>query len=42
MPAGGSQLPQVQGRPDLQTMLSSLSGGGQARSAVSTTRERAI
>jgi hypothetical protein len=43
MPAGGSPMPeQPQARPDLQTMLSSLSGGGQARSAVSTTRERAI
>ena len=42
-PAGGSPMPeQPQRRPDLQTMLSSLSGGGQARSAVSTTRERAI
>jgi hypothetical protein len=43
MPAGGSpMLEQPQGRPDLQTMLSSLTSGGQARSAVSTTRERAI
>jgi hypothetical protein len=42
-PAGGSPMPEApQARPDLQTMLSSLSGGGQARSAVSTTRERAI
>ena len=43
VPAGGSPMPeQPQGRPDLQTMLSSLTGAGQARSAVSTTRERAI
>ena len=42
-PAGGSPIPeQPQARPDLQTMLSSLTSGGQARSAVSTTRERAI
>ena len=42
-PAGGSPMPeQPQGRPDLQTMLSSLTSGGQARSAVSTSRERAI
>jgi hypothetical protein len=43
MPAGGSPMPeQQQGRPDLQTMLASLSGGGQSKSTVSTTRERAI
>ena len=42
-PAGGSPMPpQIQARPDLQTMLSSLTSGGQARAAVSTTRERAI
>jgi len=42
-PAGGSPTPpQIQARPDLQTMLSSLTSGGQARAAVSTTRERAI
>jgi hypothetical protein len=42
-PAGGPTMPeQLQARPDLQTMLSSLSSGGQARSAVSTTRERQI
>jgi hypothetical protein len=44
-PVGGppqempQQLPQ---RPDLQTMLSSLSSGGKARSTVSTVRERAV
>jgi hypothetical protein len=42
MPAGGSPLPEQQGRPDLQTMLSSLTGAGQTRSSVSTQRERAI
>jgi hypothetical protein len=42
-PAGGSPMPpQAQTRPDLQTMLASLSGSGKTRSAVSTTRERAI
>jgi hypothetical protein len=41
MPAGGAQAPQ-QGRPDLQTMLAGLSGTGQTRSMVSTTRERPI
>jgi hypothetical protein len=35
-------LEQAQGRPDLQTMLSSLSGDGQAQAAVRTSRERAI
>ena len=40
MPTGGS-LPQGR-RPDLQTMLASLSGGGQSRSTVSTERQRAI
>jgi hypothetical protein len=40
MPAGGSQGPE--GKPDLQTMLASLSGGGQTRSTVSTSRERPI
>jgi hypothetical protein len=42
VPAGGAQPPVPQGRPDLQTMLSSLTGEGQGRSAVRTTRERAI
>ena len=43
MPAGGSPMPPEQGgRPDLQTMLASLSGTGAARSAVSTSRERPI
>jgi DNA-binding FrmR family transcriptional regulator len=43
MPAGGSPMPeQPQGRPDLQTMLASLSSGGQARSSVSTQRQQAI
>jgi hypothetical protein len=42
VPAGGAQSPMPQGRPDLQTMLSSLTGEGQGRSAVRTTRERAI
>jgi hypothetical protein len=43
MPAGGSPMSEEpQGRPDLQTMLSSLTSGGQARSAVSTQRQRAI
>jgi hypothetical protein len=41
-PAGGSPLPQAQGRPDLQTILSSMTGEGQARSAVRTTREQVI
>jgi hypothetical protein len=42
-PAGGPpMLEQAQGRPDLQTMLSSLSGDGQAQAAVRTSRERAI
>ena len=40
-PAGGA-LPPQQGRPDLQTMLSSLSGEGRTGAAVRTTRERAI
>jgi hypothetical protein len=43
MPAGGSPTPeQMQVRPDLQTMLASLSSGGQARSSVSTQRQQAI
>ena len=42
VPAGGASSPMPQGRPDLQTMLSSLTGEGQGRSAVRTTRERAI
>ena len=42
MPAGGSPIPLPQGRPDLQTVLSSMTGEGQARSAVRTTREQAI
>jgi DNA-binding FrmR family transcriptional regulator len=42
-PAGGPPMPpQAQGRPDLQTMLSSLSGAGEARAAVKTTRERQV
>ena len=41
-PAGGSPIPIQQGRPDLQTLLSSLTGDGQGRSAVRTTREQAI
>jgi hypothetical protein len=42
-PAGGSPMPELpQGRPDLQTMLSSLSGDGRGQAAVRTTRERAI
>jgi len=42
-PAGGSPMPeQPQARPDLQTMLSSLSGNGRGQAAVRTTRERAI
>jgi hypothetical protein len=42
-PAGGSPMPpQAQARPDLQTMLSSLTGEGQGRSAVRTTREKVI
>jgi hypothetical protein len=42
-PAGGPpMLEQAQGRPDLQTMLSSLSGDGRAQAAVRTSRERAI
>jgi len=42
MPAGGSSPEQMQARPDLQTMLASLSSGGQARSSVSTQRQQAI
>jgi hypothetical protein len=43
MPAGGSPMPeQMQVRPDLQTMLASLTSGGQARSSVSTQRQQAI
>jgi hypothetical protein len=42
-PAGGPPIvEQPQARPDLQTMLSSLSGEGQARAAVKTTRERQV
>jgi hypothetical protein len=39
-PAGGASAPQ--GRPDLQAILSTMTGEGQGRSAVRTTRERAI
>ena len=39
-PAGGAPAPQ--GRPDLQSILSTLSGEGGGRAAVRTTRERAI
>ena len=39
---GASPMPAPQGRPDLQTMLSSLSGEGRSQAAVRTTRERAI
>jgi len=39
-PAGGSPMPQ--GRPDLQSILSTMTGEGQGRSAVRTTRERAV
>jgi hypothetical protein len=43
MPAGGSPTAeQMQVRPDLQTMLASLTSGGQARSSVSTQRQQAI
>ena len=42
VPAGGASSPMPQGRPDLQTMLSSLSGEGRSQAAVRTTRERAI
>ena len=42
VPAGGAPSPMPQGRPDLQTMLSSLSGEGRSQAAVRTTRERAI
>ena len=41
-PAGGSPMIEQQGRPDLQTMLSSLSGDGRAQAAIRTSRERAI
>ena len=41
-PAGGAQAPQQQGRPDLQTLLSTMTGEGAGRSAVRTTRERAV
>jgi hypothetical protein len=42
-PVGGSpMLGQPQARPDLQTMLSSLSGDGRGQAAVRTIRERAI
>jgi hypothetical protein len=39
-PAGGAPVPQ--GRPDLQSILSTMTGEGQGRSAVRTTRERAV
>ena len=39
-PVGGPQ--QTQTRPDLQTLLSSLTGGGATKSAVSTTRQRVV
>jgi hypothetical protein len=39
-PAGGASAPQ--GRPDLQSILSTMTGEGSGRSAVRTTRERAI
>jgi hypothetical protein len=39
-PAGGAPAPQ--GRPDLQSILSTMTGEGSGRSAVRTTRERAI
>ena len=39
-PAGGPQ--QMEARPDLQTLLSSLTGGGATKSAVSTTRQRVV
>jgi len=39
-PAGGASAPQ--GRPDLQSILSTMTGEGQGRSAVRTTRERAV
>ena len=43
IPAGGAPSQEMpQGRPDLQTMLASLTGGGQARSSVSTERQRVI
>jgi hypothetical protein len=40
--AGGASIPAPQGRPDLQTLLSTMTGEGTGRSAVRTTRERAI
>jgi hypothetical protein len=39
-PAGGASAPQ--GRPDLQSILSTMTGEGTGRSAVRTTRERAV
>jgi hypothetical protein len=39
-PAGGASMPQ--GRPDLQSILSTLSGEGAGRAVARTTRERAI
>ena len=39
-PAGGAPAPQ--GRPDLQSILSTMTGEGTGRSAVRTTRERAV
>ena len=39
-PAGGTPAPQ--GRPDLQSILSTMTGEGQGRSAVRTTRERVV
>lgn len=39
-PAGGAQAPQ--GRPDLQTLLSTMTGEGAGRTAVRTTRERPV
>jgi hypothetical protein len=41
-PAGGASMPAPQGRPDLQSILSTMTGEGQGRSAVRTTRERAV
>jgi hypothetical protein len=42
-PAGGAQMPpQQQGRPDLQTLLSTMTGEGAGRTAVRTTRERPV
>jgi hypothetical protein len=41
-PAGGASLPQQQGRPDLQTLLSSLTSSGKAQGVARLSQERAV